>query len=60
MSRQSDKNNTFQIRIDRFWWKILSQLKTNTGDTFKSLVEGALAEVYSEEVAKILGESQND
>ena len=47
MSRQVTKKNTFQIRLDIGWWKILSQLRTDSGESFKSLVEYALAEVYT-------------
>ncbi len=47
MSRQVTKKSTFQIRLDNGWWKILSQLKTDSGESFKSLVEYALAETYT-------------
>lgn len=41
-----DKNLTFQQRIDVGWWKILSQLRTDTGKSFKELVEHALSNTY--------------
>lgn len=44
---QSDKKLTFQQRIDMGWWKILSQLRTDTGKTFKELVEDALSDAYA-------------
>lgn len=45
-NRQVDKNLTFQVRIDRGWWKILSHLKTESGRGFKELVEDALTDAY--------------
>ncbi|EKE00175.1 MAG: hypothetical protein ACD_22C00082G0018 [uncultured bacterium] len=63
MSQQSDKKKTFQIRLDRGWWKILSQLKTNTRWSFRSLVEHALVEMYTgkstKELDNIFGERGN-
>lgn len=46
-SRQSDKKLTFQIRVDKGWWKLLSELRTEYRVPFKALVEIALTEVYS-------------
>ena len=43
---QSYENSTFQVRLDKGWWKILSQLRTDTGKSFKELVEGALSDAY--------------
>lgn len=64
MSRQVTKKKTFQIRIDSGWWKILSQLKTDLGWSFKELVEHALVESYTaksnEEIIEFLkGEDVN-
>ncbi len=41
-NRQVDNNLTFQVRLNKSWWKILSQLKTDTGKSFKELVEDSL------------------
>lgn len=45
-NRQVDKKLTFQARIDRGWWKILLQLKAETGKGFKELIEDALVNTY--------------
>lgn len=45
-NRQIDNKPTFQVRLDRYWWKILSQLKTDTGKSFKELVENSLLNTY--------------
>lgn len=45
-SQQVDRNLSFQVRLDKGWWKILSQLRTDTGRSFKELVEGALSNTY--------------
>jgi hypothetical protein len=47
MSQQNDKKLTFQIRVDRGLWKILSQLRTDHGWSFKELTEHALVEMYT-------------
>ena len=44
--KQVNKNLTFHARIDRGWWKILSQLRTDTGKGFKELIEDALINIY--------------
>ena len=44
---QSDKNLTFQVRIDKGWWKMLSLLRIDTGQSLKELVEDALSDVYA-------------
>lgn len=45
-NRQVDKKDTFQARIDKGWWKVLMQLKTETGKGFKELIEDALINTY--------------
>lgn len=45
-SRQVDKNLTFQVRVDKGWWKILSELRTDTRMSFKDLIEDALVNCY--------------
>jgi hypothetical protein len=45
-NRQVDNNLTFQVRLNKSWWKILSQLKTDTGKSFKELVEDSLLNTY--------------
>ena len=45
-SRQIDNNLTFQVRLNKSWWKILSQLRTDTRKSFKELVENALTSAY--------------
>ncbi len=45
-SRLVNKNSTFHARIDKGWWKILSQLRTETGKGFKELIEDALINTY--------------
>jgi len=43
---QSDKKSTFQVRIDKGWWKILTLLRIDTGESLKGLVEHALSQSY--------------
>ncbi len=45
-NRQVDKKNTFQARVDKGWWKVLMQLKTETGKGIKELIEDALINTY--------------
>lgn len=45
-SKHVNKNSTFHARIDKGWWKILSQLRTDTGKGFKELIEDALINTY--------------
>lgn len=45
-NRQVDNKPTFQARIDRGWWKVLSELRSNTGKGFKELIEDALSNTY--------------
>jgi len=63
MSQQSGKKITFQVRVDRGLWKVLSQLKTDYGWSFKELTEHALIEMYTgmsdEELNKLFNKSKN-
>ncbi len=43
---KSTKKKTFQVRIDRGWRKILTQLRADSGMTIRALVEDALSHVY--------------
>ncbi|HXK52844.1 hypothetical protein H6802_03885 [Candidatus Nomurabacteria bacterium] len=57
------QKKTFQIRLDIGWWKILSNLRTNSGQSFKTLVEYALSETYNgyeteSELKKIFGKKK--
>lgn len=44
ISRQSDKNNTKQVRIDNGWHKYVKVEAAKAGMTIRDLVEAALAE----------------
>ena len=63
MSRQIDKKPTFQIRVDRGYWKILSQIRTDYHMSFKELVEHAIAEMHAAdddgELEKVLGKKKD-
>ncbi len=43
---QIDKKTTFQVRLDRGWQKILTQLRGEYGMSIKALVEQALSDTY--------------
>lgn len=45
-SQLVDKNNTFQVRLDKGWQRILLMLRAKTGEPIKSLVEDALSNTY--------------
>lgn len=45
-SRQIDKKNTFQVRVDIGWHTILTKLRADTKKPIKELVEVALSETY--------------
>lgn len=45
-NRQIDKKLTFQVRIDREWQRILTQLRADTRMTIRALVEQALCATY--------------
>ena len=59
MSRQSYKKSTFQIRIDRGWWKHLALLRIEHKTTFRALVEAALGEVYGLEITSERKDKKN-
>lgn len=46
-NRQIDTKSTFQVRIDKGWQKILTQLRAETRMTIRALVEQALSNNYS-------------
>lgn len=46
-NRQIDKKTTFQVRIDREWQRLLTQLRADTKMTIRALVEQALSNTYA-------------
>lgn len=48
-SRQSDKKKTKQVRIDAELHRLLKIKSARTGETSRSLVEGALADILGVE-----------
>jgi len=45
-SRQIDKKDTFQVRIDRGWQSMLLKLRATSGKPIRKLVEDALSNTY--------------
>lgn len=63
MSRQNDNKKTFQIRVSKEWWVVLSHFRTISHMSFKQLVEEALKESYmspDEYKRKRLGTPRNE
>ena len=52
-SEQVNKQLTFQVRVEKGWWRILSQLRTDEKRSFKELVEDALVNTYMIENGKV-------